>query len=220
MEFRSDDLLPLSGIQHFMFCRRQWALIHVENQWRENALTIQGKALHKHADEPFVIEKRRGVIVSRSVPIASYTLGLSGKSDIVEFTESSEGVHLPGRVGYYKPVPVEYKRGSPKNDRCDEAQLCAQAMCLEEMLSTEIPLGYLFYGETKHREEVIFDDNLRSLVTKMCAEMHAYFARGYTPLVKRSRACRSCSLMDICLPEFLDNATTASLYIKQHIEND
>lgn len=220
MEFGPDDLLPLSGIQHFVFCRRQWALIHVENQWRENALTIQGKSMHKHADEPFVIEKRKGVIVSRSVPIASYTLGLSGKCDVVEFVESSEGVHLPGRAGSYKPVPVEYKRGSPKTDRCDEAQLCAQAMCLEEMLSTAIPLGYLFYCETKHREEVVFDADLRSLVTKMCTEMHTYYTRGYTPLVKRSKACRSCSLLDICLPGFLDKMTTASHYIKQHLEND
>lgn len=220
MEFSPDDLLPLSGIQHFLFCRRQWALIHVESQWRDNALTIQGKNMHKHADEPFVIEKRSGVIVSRSVPIASYTLGLSGKCDIVEFIESSDGVQLPGRAGYYKPVPVEYKRGSPKTDRCDEAQLCAQAICLEEMLSIDIPLGYLFYGETKHRAEVCFDSVLRNLVKNMCAEMHSYFSRGYTPLVKRSKACTSCSLMDICIPGFLDKMITASNYIKQHIEND
>ena len=131
-EYQADELLPLSGIQHFLFCRRQWALIHVERQWQENALTAEGRILHKRADDPFFSERRKGIITARSVPVASYRLGLSGVCDVVEFTESVEGVKLPGREGLYLAAPVEYKRGKPKREPGDEAQLCAQAHCLEE----------------------------------------------------------------------------------------
>jgi len=218
-EYAPDDLLPLSGIQHFVFCRRQWALIHVERQWQENALTVEGKLLHKKADEPFFTETRKGVITARSVPIASYRLGLSGVCDVVEFTESPEGVHLPGREGLFLPAPVEYKRGHEKRDACDEAQLCAQAICLEEMLSTAISFGYLYYGETRHRVEVELTAELRDLVREMSDEMHAYFQRGYTPRVKPSKACRSCSLADICLPGLQENVIPASKYIQQQVES-
>jgi CRISPR-associated exonuclease Cas4 len=218
-EYAPDDLLPLSGIQHFVFCRRQWALIHVERQWQENAFTVEGKLLHKKADEPFFTETRKGVITARSVPIASYHLGLSGVCDVVEFTESPEGVHLPGREGLFLPAPVEYKRGHEKRDPCDEAQLCAQAICLEEMLAVTIPTGYLYYGETRHRVEVELTTELRNLVHEMSDEMHAYFQRGYTPRVKPSKACRSCSLADICLPELQENVIAASKYIKQQVES-
>lgn len=218
-EYSSDDLLPLSGIQHFLFCRRQWALIHVERQWQENVLTVEGKMLHKKADDPFFAETRKGVVTARAVPVASYRLGLSGVCDVVEFTESPEGVHLPEHAGLYSPAPVEYKRGHEKRDPCDEAQLCAQAICLEEMLSTAIPLGYLYYGETRHRVEVELTAELRELVQKMSEEMHAYFKRGYTPRVKPSKACRSCSLADICLPELLEKIVPASKYIQEQVES-
>jgi CRISPR-associated exonuclease Cas4 len=217
-EYTQDELLPLSGIQHFVFCRRQWALIHVERQWQENALTVEGKLLHKRADNPFFSETRKGVITARSVPIASYRLGLAGVCDVVEFTESPEGVHLPGHSGLYAAAPVEYKRGHEKRDPCDEAQLCSQAICLEEMLSTTIPLGYLYYGETRHRTAVELTAELRDLVRSMSEEMHAYFQRGYTPRVKTSKACRACSLADICLPELQENVVQASKYIQQEIE--
>jgi CRISPR-associated exonuclease Cas4 len=153
------------------------------------------------------------------VPIASYRLGLSGVCDVVEFTESPEGVRLPGRDRRYLPAPVEYKRGKPKRDPCDEAQLCAQAMCLEEMLSVTIPAGYLYYGETRHRVPVALTAELRELVRRMAGEMHAYFARGYTPRVKPFKGCRSCSLADICLPGLQEKAVPASKYIRQQIEN-
>ncbi len=218
-EYTADELLPLSGIQHFLFCRRQWALIYIEQQWQENLLTVEGKLLHQQADNPYFTEARKGVIISRSVPVASYQLGLSGICDVVEFTESAEGVALPGRVGLYLPAPVEYKHGHEKRDPCDEAQACAQAICLEEMLSVKIPTGWLYYGETRHRVEVEFTNELRSLVSKMAEEMHAYFQRGYTPRVKPQKGCRSCSLMDICLPDMQDNETTASSYIKHQIES-
>jgi CRISPR-associated exonuclease Cas4 len=217
-EYTPDELLPLSGIQHFVFCRRQWALIHVERQWQENALTVEGKLLHKRADNPFFSETRKGVITARSVPIASYHLGLSGVCDVVEFTESPEGVQLPGREGLFLPAPVEYKRGHEKRNPCDEAQLCAQAICLEEMLSVAIPSGYLYYGETRHRVAVELTAELRELVRSMSEEMHAYFQRGYTPRVKTSKACRSCSLADVCLPTLQENVMPASKYIQQQIE--
>lgn len=237
-EYTQDDLLPLSGIQHFLFCRRQWALIHIEQQWKENALTAEGRIMHQRVDDPFFTETRNGVVTARSVPVASYRLGLSGVCDVVEFFpsppaplpagegvsaeggtgEGEGGVKLPNREGLYLPVPVEYKRGKPKREPVDEAQLCAQALCLEEMLSTNIPRGYLFYGETRHREEIEFTSELRTLVREMSAEMHNYFSRGYTPKVKTHKGCRSCSLADICLPVLNEKVVAASKYIKQNVE--
>ena len=218
-EYTSDELLPLSGIQHFIFCRRQWALIHIEQQWKENVLTVEGKQLHKRVDDPFFTETRGGQITARAVPVASYRLGLSGVCDVVEFTESPEGVKLPGRSGLYLAAPVEYTRGHEKRDPCDEAQLCAQAICLEEMLSVSIPAGWLYYGETRHRLAVELTAELRELVRSMAEEMHAYFQRGYTPRVKTSKACRSCSLADVCLPELQEKIVPASRYIHQQIES-
>jgi len=241
-DYTPDDLLPLSGIQHFLFCRRQWALIHVEMQWQENALTAEGRIMHQRADDPFFTETRNGVITARSVPVASYRLGLSGVCDVVEFLpsplhpsplhpspigrgdgdegdEGGEGVKLPNREGLYLSVPVEYKHGKPKRDPVDEAQLCAQAICLEEMLSTTIPRGYLYYGQTRRREEVEFTAQLRALVEEMSAEMHAYFKRGYTPKVKTHKGCRSCSLAEICLPVLQENVIPAARYIQQNIES-
>lgn len=218
-EYTSDDLLPLSGIQHFLFCRRQWALIHVEQQWKENVLTAEGRIMHNRADDPFFTETRNGVITARSVPIASYRLGLSGVCDVVEFAASPDGVKLPNRDGLYLPTPIEYKRGKEKRDHSDETQLCAQAMCLEEMLSTNIPHGFLYYGETRHRVQVELTTELRTLVQDMVDEMHNYFTRGYTPKVKTSKACRSCSLADVCLPVLQEKVIAASKYIQQQIES-
>ena len=217
-EYPPEEWLPLSGIQHFTFCRRQWALIHVERQWQENALTVEGRLLHNRVDDPFFTEKRKGVIVARSVPVASPSLGLQGVCDVVEFTASPDGVQLPGREGRYLPAPVEYKRGKEKHDHCDEAQLCVQAMCLEEMLAVSIPVGYLYYGQTRHRVCVELSGELRDLVRKAADEMHAYFERGYTPRVRPSRACRSCSLADVCLPMLQDKIIPASQYVRQQIE--
>lgn len=216
-EYTADELLPLSGIQHFLFCRRQWALIHVERQWQENALTAEGRIMHQRVDDPFFTETRNGVIIARSVPIASYQLGLSGVCDVVEFNASPDGVTLPGREGLYLPAPVEYKRGKPKREPSDETQLCAQAMCLEEMLSVNIAAGYLYYGETRHRQTVELTAELRALVRSMTQEMHTYFSRGYTPRVKPFKGCRSCSLADVCLPALQEKLTPASTYIRQQI---
>jgi CRISPR-associated exonuclease Cas4 len=234
-EYTPDDLLPLSGIQHFLFCRRRWALIHVEMQWKDNVLTVEGKQMHERADDPFFTEVRNGVITARSVPVASFRLGLTGVCDVVEFTPSprlrhpspdgrgdggeGDGVKLPNREGLYLPAPVEYKHGKPMEKPADKAQLCAQALCLEEMLSVTIPKGYLYYGEIRHRVEIELTPELRKLVKEMSDEMHNYFSRGYTPRVKTSKACRSCSLVDVCLPKLQEKAIPASKYIRQQIEN-
>ena len=219
-EYQPDDLLALSGIQHFAFCRRQWALIHVERQWLENTLTVEGKIMHDRADDPFSKEVRNGVIIARAMPVASYSLGLYGVCDIVEMQPAADGVSLPGRPGTYRPVPVEYKRGKEKGEPCDEVQLCAQAMCLEEMLSVKISTGYLYYGEIRRRVEVELTDDLRQLVREYSQEMHSYFERGYTPRVKQSKACNSCSLKDICLPAMQAQVLTASKYIQKQIDGE
>ena len=201
-----------------MFCRRQWALIHVERQWQENALTAEGRILHRRADDPFFTEKRKDRLIARSVPVASYSLGLSGICDVIEFTASPDGIQLPGREGHWLPAPVEYKRGRPKPEPSDAAQLCAQALCLEEMLLVKIPRGYLYYRQTRRRVPIELTDDLRSLVVKMSAEMHQYFRRGYTPQVKTSKACRACSLADLCLPGLQAKTIPASRYIQQQLE--
>lgn len=218
-EYSPEAWLPLSGIQHFIFCRRQWALIHVERQWQENALTAEGRIMHRRADDPFFTETRKDVIVARSVPVSSPSLGLTGVCDVVEFTSSPQGVQLPGRNGRFLAAPVEYKRGKAKSDQSDEAQLCAQAICLEEMLAISIPLGFLYYGQTRRRVAVDLTDALRQQVQKAAQEMHAYFERGYTPRVKPFKGCRSCSLADICLPRLQDKIMPASMYIRQQLES-
>lgn len=219
-EYQPDELLPLSGIQHFCFCRRQWALIHVERQWQENVLTVEGKLMHERANDPFFTEVRRGAVIARSMPVASYSLGLFGVCDIVEFTPSVDGVHLHGRDGLYLPAPVEYKHSKEKTDQSDEAQLCAQAMCLEEMLAVRIPTGYLYYGEIRRRVEVELGEALRNLVIEMTGEMHSYFERGYTPRVKPTRACKSCSLEEICMPVLQEKVLSASKYIQMQIDSE
>lgn len=204
--YKDDELLMLSGIQHFAFCRRQWALIHIEQQWQENISTYGGKELHKRVDDPLITEARGTVITTRSLPIVSYQLGLYGIADVVEFHRSQTGVKLKGRAGLWAPLPVEYKYGRPKIGNHDIVQLCAQGICLEEMFGLAIGEGFMFYGQTRRRQKVVFSDDLRSEVAKLCLEMHKLFAIGKTPLPKQSReACRKCSLRELCLPQICTN---------------
>lgn len=199
--YDEDDYLMLSGIQHFKFCRRQWALIHIEQQWEENYHTTKGELFHKNAHNEESREKRGNTIIYRGLNVSSPTLGISGQCDIVEFHKSENGIHLRDYEDLWLPVPVEYKKGQPKDDSEDELQLCAQAMCLEEMLLTEIEKGYLFYGENRRRTEVIFTETLRNEVKNMTEEMHQLYKKSYTPKVKTSKKCNSCSLKNICLPK-------------------
>ena len=151
MAYNEDEYLQLSGIQHFRFCRRQWALIHIENLWAENVRTVDGELMHERAHDSGLREKRAGVIVTRDLAISSPTLGASGACDVVEFRKSADGIPLPGEEGRFRPYPVEYKHVSPWEDLANELQLCGQAMCLEEMLLCAIPEGSLYYGETRRR---------------------------------------------------------------------
>jgi len=217
-EYPPDAWLPLSGIQHFIFCRRQWALIHIERQWQESALTAEGRILHSRVDDPFFTETRKNVIVTRALPVSSPSLGLTGICDVVEFTASPDGVQLPKREGRFLPAPVEYKRGKVKTDGSDEVQLCAQAICLEEMLAVPIPMGFLYYAQTRRRVEVELGAALRERVRSAAKEMHAYFERGYTPKVKPFKGCKSCSLADVCMPHVQAESIQASAYIQQQIE--
>lgn len=217
MEYKEDDYLMLSGIQHFMFCRRQWALIHIEQQWAENFRTTDGRIMHRNVHDCGFNEKRGELVIARSMAVSSAELGISGECDVVEFRQCNDGIEIFGREGRFSVTPVEYKRGEPKENNCDVLQLAAQAMCLEEMLCCEIPFGYLYYGETRHRLRVDFDDAIRSEVRKVTREMHELFRRGYTPKVKRTKACNACSLKDICLPALCSERSVKS-YIRDMLE--
>lgn len=214
--YNEDEFLQLSGIQHFAFCRRQWALIHIEMQWKENLRTVEGQILHENAHNPEMNEKRGNVIVVRAMPVHSRKMGVSGECDVVEFHKSDKGAHINGREGVYMPVPVEYKRGEPKSDNIDILQLAAQALCLEEMFCTDINYGYIYYGETRHRLKVDFDDEIRNEVVKLFEEMHLYYRRGYTSKVKISKKCNACSLKDLCVPVLNKNKSVAE-YIDKFI---
>lgn len=219
MENAEDEYLMLSGIQHFKFCRRQWALIHVEQQWAENAHTVVGELMHQKAHDPYLTEKRKDTIIVRALPVSSRKLGVSGECDIVEFHKCEDGITLFGHRGTYSVYPVEYKKGKPKESEEDKLQLTAQAMCLEEMFSTVISEGALFYGEIRRREQVIFSEELREEVKRMFQDMHQYYNRGYTPKVKKSKVCDSCSLKDICLPK-LEKTVSVKKYINQMLKED
>lgn len=217
MEYNEDSYLMLSGIQHFAFCRRQWALIHIDNVWAENERTMEGKILHDNAHDVYRSESRREVFISRAMPVFSRTLGLSGECDVVEFRRTNrEGITISGRNGIYTLYPVEYKRGSPKEDLCDILQLTAQAMCLEEMLCCTISEGALFYFETKRRTKVVFTEEMRETVRRYAAEMHGYFDRQYLPRPKRTKACNACSLKDECLPK-LEKIQSAKAYNDENL---
>lgn len=208
--YNEEDYLLLSGIQHFVFCRRQWALIHIEQQWDENVRTIEGHHLHERADQPLIREKRGDKLIVRALPIHSARLGVTGVCDVVEFIKDPSGIELRGEEGFFLPFPVEYKRGKPKKDHSDLLQLTAQAMCLEEMLMCEIDKGYLFYNEIKRRVEIPITAEYRQEVERYFGEMHQYFQRNYTPKVKTGPHCRNCSLQHICLPELMQKRSVAS----------
>lgn len=219
MEYAEDDYLMISGIQHFKFCRRQWALIHVEQQWAENEHTVIGELMHKKAHDPYLTEKRKDLLVVRALPVSSRTMGVSGECDIVEFRKCEDGVKLHGHRGFYSIYPVEYKKGKPKHSEEDILQLTAQAMCLEEMFSTTVSEGAIFYGETRRREVVAITEELKNEVRQIFEEMHQYYDRRYAPKVKYSKACASCSLKEICLPK-LEKAGSVKEYLKRALEEE
>lgn len=205
--FSDDQLLPISALQHLLYCPRQCALIHTERLWAENRFTVEGRHLHAKADSGKPLN-RGALHARRAVPLWSYALGLVGKADVIEFRGddplacpdvSTRPSALSPRNG--EPFPVEYKRGKPKAHDADRVQLCAQAMCLEEMLGTPVPAGALFYGRTRRRCDVAFDSALRELTRGTAARLHELMASGRTPPAEyEKKKCERCSLINLCLP--------------------
>ena len=213
------EYLQLSVLQHYAYCPRQWALFHLEQQWQENDRTADGHVFHTRAHDGPEHELRGDLLLLRGLRVHSDRLGISGSCDVVEFHRQAGGVPLPGYEGNWQPYPVEYKRGEPRAGNADRLQLCAQAMCLEEMLLCDIPEGSLYYGEIRRREVVRLDPSLRAEVTAALDEMHRCFRAGHTPKAKPTKGCNACSLRDICLPKLARGSNVAS-YIRSRLEDD
>lgn len=226
--YKEDEFLALSGLQHIAFCERQWALIHIENQWNENQRTAEGRVMHERVHDPDYKTYKPGAVVVRGMTLQSYCLGLYGVADIVEFIEQQGevGVNLPNRNGLYLPRPVEYKRGKSKQGNYDRIQLCAQAICLEEMLDCQIEAGDLYYGETRRRETVKLDLALREEVIQLSEHMHKLYREGLTPKPDmKLSVCKSCSMENVCLPRLrmktsVKNYWTEALAELPPIENE
>lgn len=217
MIYPEEEFLQLSGLQHFRFCRRQWALIHIEQQWAENFRTTDGAIFHENAHNGEMTESRGDLLITRNMRIFSAALGISGACDVLEFHRGESGILLRNREGLWQPFPVEYKRGKPKTHNADELQLCAQALCLEEMLCCEIPKGALYYGEPRRRTDVVFTPELRQEVRSLLEEMHALYARGHTPKVKVGKSCNACSLKELCLPKLMKSRSVTA-YLRRGME--
>lgn len=201
-----DDLFPLSALQHIVFCDRQCALIHTEQAWAENRFTAEGKIMHERVNEENR-ESRGAIRIEHGMPLRSLRLGLIGKADVVEFHRKPDGSWLP--------FPVEYKRGKPKANDCDKVQLCAQAICLEEMLSAAIPGGALFYGEIRHRLDVVFDEALRRETEEIARRTHDLIESAQTPPPIYEKRCESCSLIAECLPKTIQKRRSVGSYISK-----
>ena len=203
------DLVPLSALQHYLFCPRQCALIHIEQLWAENLLTAEGRILHESTDKPGQASRGERRIV-QSMPIRSRALGVAGIADVVELFRER---------GRWRPYPIEYKRGRPKAHRADEVQLCAQALCLEEMFSAPVPEGALFYGKVRRRTVVAFDDELRTLTRAIANETRELIASGRTPApVYEKRRCDTCSLSQLCRPKRLQRPGPVAAWLRRRIE--
>lgn len=207
--YNIDDLIQLSSLQHYAFCPRQCALIHVEQAWAENRLTAEGRIMHEHVHEEGD-ESRGDVRIERGVSLRSLRLGLIGKADIVEYHRQDDGT--------WQAFPVEYKRGKPKPDHSDKIQLCAQALCLEEMLSASIPTGALFYGKTRRRLDVDFDEALRQETEAAAIKTHELIDAGITPAPVYSKRCESCSLVAECMPKTIQKKRSVESYLKRMLD--
>ncbi len=213
------DFLALSGLKHFCFCRRRWALVHIEQQWQENALTVSGHLMHERVHDENFTESRGSVLLSRGMPVRSQKLRITGACDLVELHRDENGIAICGRSGTWRVFPVEYKHGEPDERGADAMQLCAQALCLEEMLAVEIPEGAIYYGKIHRRVSVAFRAELRQQTIQKIEEMHRLFARGCTPKAKWTKACKSCSLVEVCQP-LLTKRVSASVYVQRMLEED
>jgi CRISPR-associated exonuclease Cas4 len=204
-----DDLIPLSALQHYLYCPRQCALIHLEQQWAENRHTAEGRLLHERADQPKT-EQRHGVRTATAMPLVNQALGITGIADVVEFHKSDNCERI---------YPVEYKRGSPKKHRADEVQLCAQGLCLEVMLDQPVTEGALFYGKTRRRKVVPFDQALRALTLETIQATHSLIKCGNTPgAVYEPNRCDACSLIDLCLPRLLGRKDGVNAWLTKQLK--
>lgn len=217
--FDDQDYLMMSGIQHFSFCKRQWALIHIEQQWEENIHTALGKLNHARCHDGDIYEKRGNLLTIRNLRVVSHQLRLSGNCDVVEFRNDPQGINIRYCDGLWKPMPVEYKHGHSKSNDADRLQLCAQVIALEEMLSCDIEEAALYYAETRRREIVEISGELRKQTQDMANEMWQYFQRGFTPKVKTGKHCKACSLNELCLPR-LCQRVSAKRYIEEAIKEN
>ena len=212
--YSEDELLPISALQHLLFCERQCALIHIEHVWEENRWTVEGKNMHERVHEQ-TSESRPGIRIARGLRLRSLQLGLVGMADVVEFHLIS---HISDMKSPSQPFPVEYKRGKPKADHSDEVQLCAQALCLEEMLSVHIPAGALFYGTTHKRQDVTFAEPLRSLTIQTAQRLHALIETGVTPPAQYGPKCEHCSLVNVCLPKSSAQNKSVAQYLISNLK--
>ena len=219
LTYTEEDLLPLSGLQHMAFCPRRWALVQLEQQWEENLFTAEGKVLHEKAHSA-AIESRPGALIRRTLPLHSFRLGFSGQADVVEFlpcSASELGVSMPGRRGAWKPYPIEYKRTRDKHGSVAyRLQLCAQALCLEEMLGVPVPAGAVFDGKARRREEIVLDAALRRHAEELAGQMHEILRSGITPAAVYEKKCEGCSMKPVCLPASLQTRG-ASHYLARAI---
>jgi CRISPR-associated exonuclease Cas4 len=220
--YDEDDLLPLSGLQHLSFCPRRWALVHLERQWAENTQTAEGELLHERAHSA-TVESRPGALIRRTLPLRSLRLGLSGQADVVEFLPCSPnepGIAMPRRKGLWRPLPIEYKRSRDRHGEwAYRIQLCAQALCLEEMLGVPVTEGAVFDGQRKRRDAVPFDDALRERVILLAEQMHVLFRAGHTPLPDYSKKCEGCSMKNICAPASVAHARVAN-YLRRNVDRN
>ena len=208
----------MSGIQHYCFCRRQWALIHIEQQWHDNWRTVEGEIIHQRAHDEEIHESRSNKFVLRGLRVSSSVLRLSGICDVVEFYQRNDGISIPGHSGKWEIIPVEYKRGIERADKADHVQLCAESIALEEMFSAEIRFGFIYHDETRRREKVLMDTSLRKSVKEMADDMFQLFSEGRTPPSVVAAHCKSCSLVSDCLPRPMKK--DSNMYIRNALRED
>lgn len=217
--YGDDNLIPISSLMHGRFCPRRCVLIHVDGVWTENHLTAAGRVLHERVDSG-IHELRRDTRIAATLRLVSHRLGVAGIADMVEFHRvgdtDSQGVMLPNARGRWLPFPVEYKHGKPNDRQADEVQLCAQAMCLEEMLNVAVPAGALFYGTTRRRLDVAFDAALRALTERTADDVHRLLADGRIPDPEYGKWCKSCSLLDDCQPRTRNHS--ARMWLERQLE--
>lgn len=208
--YSEEDLVPISALQHLIFCERQWALIHLEQIWEDNRLTAEGNQLHERVDTPGS-ESRKNIKIVRSLRLRSLKYGLTGIADVVEFQRMNE-------ADAWQPYPIEYKRGKPKKDLSDSVQLCAQAICLEEMLKLKVPKGAFYYGELKTRVEIELDDSLRKSTLEYIQRLHQIIKAKKTPQATYEKKCNSCSLINHCMPNCTNGKKSVAAYMNSIIK--